>query len=151
MRWICHAQPAPHGAPCFHLNERGGTTHYGMVCCEKCGATKTASDDRWARKMASSSKCRCGHPPHEGQCYAPDGCWCDTFTERSQAMNRGRIVYEVTVKSYKVPGDAPREHTFHVVANSVEVAERNGRRAAKRAKLRRVRVTGVATVCELAR
>ena len=65
-------------------------------------------------------------------------------------MNRGRIVYEVTVKSYTVPA-GPREHTFHVVANSVEVAERNGRRAAKRAKLKRVRVTGVATVCELAR
>ena len=24
--------------------------------------------------------CRCEHPKHAGQCPAPDGCWCDTFT-----------------------------------------------------------------------
>jgi hypothetical protein len=24
--------------------------------------------------------CRCGHPPHPGQCPAPDGCWCDSFS-----------------------------------------------------------------------
>jgi len=22
--------------------------------------------------------CRCGHIPHDAQCPAPDGCWCDT-------------------------------------------------------------------------
>lgn len=36
----------------------------------------------WARKHGFSHRrlpCRCGHPPHEAQCPAAEGCWCDTF------------------------------------------------------------------------
>lgn len=28
--------------------------------------------------------CRCGHPKHEGQCPATDGCWCDSFARPNE-------------------------------------------------------------------
>jgi hypothetical protein len=56
--WTCHARPAALGRTCGHVNAHGGAA-YGcgdrrMVCCESCGCTKSASDDRAAR--ATSDK-----------------------------------------------------------------------------------------------
>ena len=31
---------------------------------------------------ALDERCRCGHPEHEAQCPATDGCWCDTVTKK---------------------------------------------------------------------
>lgn len=49
MRWECRARP--NGKPCGHQNETGrrGVNMGGqgyLLCCEACGRTKKASDDR---------------------------------------------------------------------------------------------------------
>lgn len=36
-------------------------------------------------KLGAAEVCRCGHPPHSGQCPAVDGCWCDTFFTGARA------------------------------------------------------------------
>lgn len=46
--WTCAARPAALGRMCGFRNTRG-VVYAGLVCCESCGATKAASDDRQAR------------------------------------------------------------------------------------------------------
>jgi hypothetical protein len=44
--WKCYAKPARLGGEtCGHLNKEG-IMYCGLLCCEKCGCTKFASDDR---------------------------------------------------------------------------------------------------------
>jgi hypothetical protein len=52
--WTCHARPAALGGrPCGHENRVGmqGPPLMGqrVLCCEACGCTKHASDDRQRR------------------------------------------------------------------------------------------------------
>lgn len=55
MPWTCHAQPvALNGQACLHRNTRG-IRHGRLICCESCGCTKIASDDRRARKISRLS------------------------------------------------------------------------------------------------
>ena len=52
--WLCHARPAALGRTCGHVNTTGML--YGLrrlLCCESCGATKKASDDRLAAKVGA--------------------------------------------------------------------------------------------------
>lgn len=49
MTWTCEAIPAATGRRCGHLNI-GGIRFNRIVCCEECGCTKKASDDRAERK-----------------------------------------------------------------------------------------------------
>lgn len=56
--WACHAKPAALGGKtCGHVNETGGITYAGRVCCAECGATKVASDAR------SERPCECCGDP----------------------------------------------------------------------------------------
>jgi hypothetical protein len=54
--WRCYAHPpALSGKECGHLNTTGQLSAFGesrLVCCEHCGCTKIASDDRQRRKEA---------------------------------------------------------------------------------------------------
>jgi hypothetical protein len=44
--WKCYAKPARLGGEtCGHLNKEG-IMYRGLLCCEKCGCTKFASDYR---------------------------------------------------------------------------------------------------------
>ncbi len=49
-RWRCHAKPAALGGTCGHENVAGirhrRVGQVDLVCCESCGCTKKASDDR---------------------------------------------------------------------------------------------------------
>ena len=49
-QWKCYAKPASlNGQECGHQNEKGIPIYiFGerILCCEKCGCTKIASDDR---------------------------------------------------------------------------------------------------------
>lgn len=50
--WTCYARPSSEGGrTCFHVNKVGirGIAQSHGVCCERCGATKKASDDRLKR------------------------------------------------------------------------------------------------------
>ncbi len=51
--WTCHAKPAATGRTCGHVNASGGrvVNVAGLVCCEGCGCTKTASDARAKERM----------------------------------------------------------------------------------------------------
>lgn len=54
MTWTCYARPAALGGrTCFHQNDKGikgiGPGGKTLICCEGCGATKLASDDRLKR------------------------------------------------------------------------------------------------------
>lgn len=50
VAWKCHAKPAALGGKmCGHENTAGIWCN-GVLCCEGCGATKRASDDRERRK-----------------------------------------------------------------------------------------------------
>lgn len=44
--WKCYARPAAAGKECGFVNEDGGIMYSGILCCESCGCTKKASDDR---------------------------------------------------------------------------------------------------------
>lgn len=46
--WKCYARPAALGRTCGHENT-AGITFQRILCCESCGATKKASDDRLAK------------------------------------------------------------------------------------------------------
>jgi hypothetical protein len=49
--WECAARPAMlNGRRCGHRNTKG-VVHSGLLCCEACGATKYASDDRHKREQ----------------------------------------------------------------------------------------------------
>jgi hypothetical protein len=51
IAWTCHAKPARLGGKtCGHQNTTGGSSFRNLVCCDGCGATKIASDDRLARE-----------------------------------------------------------------------------------------------------
>ncbi len=51
MRWKCYARPvALNGERCGHENEKGIISHDDLLCCEKCGCTKIASDLRRRRE-----------------------------------------------------------------------------------------------------
>lgn len=51
MAWICYAHtPSKNGKPCHHVNELG-INFTGLICCEKCGCTKIASDLRRIREI----------------------------------------------------------------------------------------------------
>jgi len=57
--WTCHAHPASQGGrPCGHHNASGGIVYDRTLCCERCGATKHASDSRLARKQEKSREHR---------------------------------------------------------------------------------------------
>ena len=43
--WTCHAKPATTGKTCGHVNA-AGVKYEGLLCCERCGCTKVASDAR---------------------------------------------------------------------------------------------------------
>lgn len=46
MKWKCHAKPAALGGrTCGHVNKLGMKFN-SILCCESCGCTKKASDDR---------------------------------------------------------------------------------------------------------
>lgn len=48
--WECRARPvALVGRPCGHVNAHG-VRFDGLMCCESCGATRAASDDRARRE-----------------------------------------------------------------------------------------------------
>ena len=50
MKWICYARPAATGKTCYHENMTGITSVFSgnkLMCCEMCGCTKKASDDRY--------------------------------------------------------------------------------------------------------
>lgn len=51
--WTCFARPAGTGRTCWHENAEGmlgvGPSGSRMLCCEECGATKIAGDDRVKR------------------------------------------------------------------------------------------------------
>lgn len=50
IEWMCHAIPAATGVRCGHVNKTGGILwRRVVVCCEACGCTKKASDDRARR------------------------------------------------------------------------------------------------------
>jgi hypothetical protein len=50
VAWKCHAKPAALGGKtCGHENITGGMGFRGLMCCDGCGATKKASDDRLAK------------------------------------------------------------------------------------------------------
>ena len=54
MSYICHAVPAITGKPCLHNNTTVKTVkafNKGLLCCEKCGCTKIASDKRLNKKL----------------------------------------------------------------------------------------------------
>lgn len=56
--WQCHARPATLGGKtCGHYNATGGIAHgvNRLTCCESCGATKKASDDRKRREEERTS------------------------------------------------------------------------------------------------
>lgn len=47
--WTCYARPARTGRTCGHRNTKGiAARAMGgvLLCCESCGCTKKASDDR---------------------------------------------------------------------------------------------------------
>lgn len=48
MEWTCYAHPpSKNGKPCLHENVGGiGSRGLKLLCCEKCGCTKIASDLR---------------------------------------------------------------------------------------------------------
>jgi hypothetical protein len=52
--WICHARPAYLGGrECGHANNNAPRAHFGGVdieCCESCGCTRKASEDREAKE-----------------------------------------------------------------------------------------------------
>lgn len=47
--WACYAIPAATERRCGHVND-AGQDFSGILCCEHCGCTKAASDDRKARE-----------------------------------------------------------------------------------------------------
>lgn len=46
--WECRARPD--GTPCRHVN-RTGVVYAGLLCCEACGRTRHASDERARREQ----------------------------------------------------------------------------------------------------
>jgi len=49
-QWECYAIPAATGKKCGHINTTGRLSMDGIICCESCGCTKKASDDREKRQ-----------------------------------------------------------------------------------------------------
>lgn len=54
MEWKCYAKPAAlNGQTCGHENKTGTKKRFmenQLICCEKCGCTKIASDARKERE-----------------------------------------------------------------------------------------------------
>jgi len=52
MKWKCYAKPAAlDGKVCGHQNETGIRGARGTLCCEGCGATIYASEDRRLKEV----------------------------------------------------------------------------------------------------
>jgi hypothetical protein len=59
MKWICYARPAATGTTCYHENTIGITSVFSgkkLLCCEMCGCTKKASDDRFLNNDIDKKK-----------------------------------------------------------------------------------------------
>jgi hypothetical protein len=60
--WRCYAKPVVNGGKtCGHLNVQGVMTTRGLgrrllLCCERCGCSKRASDFREADAIASAKR-----------------------------------------------------------------------------------------------
>lgn len=58
--WTCYARSAWNGGrTCFHVNTKGITSMFAgnaLPCCESCGATRAASDDRLKRGDVDKKK-----------------------------------------------------------------------------------------------